>query len=47
VLDRLVSSEEAAQLISIAEKGMSLGGGAGGVSFFVYSPDIPYHWVVF
>lgn len=32
VLDRLVSSEEVSQLIAIAEKGMSLGGGAGGVN---------------
>ena len=36
VIDKLVSSEEADQLIAIAEKGMVLsGGGAGGVSSII------------
>ena len=51
VLDRIVTKEEAEQLIAIAEKGMSLGGGAGGVSwawggvahFFVLCESISPH----
>ena len=35
VFDRLVTAEEAKQLIAIAEKGMALGGGSGGVRFVI------------